>query len=468
VLLTGTTIEPETLPPREAAADLLDIPRSNSVRSTRGVSIAAAVVQFGLLGIAAFAIVALVAGSHVRSSGNDEAIRDARELALIISDAVVGPLVTPELIAGDPAAIAAIDAVVDGMVANGPVTRVKVWSPDGTIVYSDQHELIGKTYELDPKVAESVISHEPVIEVAQVGEVENELDADPADGDQLEAYMPFQLDSGDWMIYEHYQHASTVSAGAEVITATFSPVVLRSLIALELLQLPLAWWLARRVRSTQRQKVMLLQRALDASDDERRRLAQDLHDGVVQDLAGVSFSVDAVRHDPHVRESPAIVGTLDKVVDEAQKSIRSLRTLLVDIYPPSLDDGDLVGALNDLLVPLEAGGVRTEFVDTATGALSPLTHGLLYRAAREALRNVERHAQATSVRLVLRDGAHGHVVLEIIDDGCGFDLAAREERPPDGHFGVRMLGDLVRAADGDINIESALGEGTTVRMSVPK
>jgi signal transduction histidine kinase len=270
------------------------------------------------------------------------------------------------------------------------------------------------------------------------------------------------------MLYEHYQHASAVSAGAEVITATFSPVVLKSLIALELLQLPLAWWLARRVRASQRQKAMLLQRALDASDDERRRIAQDLHDGVVQDLAGMSFSVDAVRHDPLVRTSPAIVGTLDRVVDEAQKSIRSLRTLLVDIYPPSLDEGDLVGALNDLLVPLEASGVHTEFVDTVTGTLSPLTHGLLYRAARESLTNVQRHAGASTVRVVMRDGQENEVVMEIIDDGRGFDVAARDERPPDGHFGVRILADLVRAADGDIVIESAPGRGTIVRMRVPR
>jgi signal transduction histidine kinase len=189
---------------------------------------------------------------------------------------------------------------------------------------------------------------------------------------------------------------------------------------------------------------------------------------VVQDLAGVSFSVDAVRHDPAVSDSPEIASTLERVVDEAQKSIRSLRTLLVDIYPPSLDDGDLVSALNDLLAPLEAAGLRTEFTDTATGTLSPVTHGLLYRAAREALRNVDRHAAASSVRVLLHDDGADGVVMEIIDDGQGFDVAARDERPADGHFGVRMLRDLVRAADGDISIESAPGRGTTVRMSVPR
>jgi signal transduction histidine kinase len=468
VLATGTIEDSKTESRQAKSADLLDLPRSQRPRSTRGVSIAAAVVQFAILGVAAFTVVALVAGSRVRSSGNDEAIRDAREWASLISDDVVGPRITPELMAGDPAAIAELDEIVQGMVKNGPVTRVKVWTPEGKIVYSDDHDLIGQTFPLESTVVDALRTEQPVISVAQPGDIENELDTDDSSGHQLEVYMPFRLSSGEWMIYEHYQHESAVSAGAEVITATFSPVVLKSLIALELVQLPLAWWLARRVRAAQRQKAMLLQRALDASDDERRRIAADLHDGVVQDLAGMSFSVDAVRHDPLVRNDPAIVGTLDRVVEEAQKSIRSLRTLLVDIYPPSLDEGDLVGALNDLLAPLAAAGVRTEFVDRVTGSVSPLTYGLLYRAAREALKNVERHAEASSVRVVMRDGEEGDVVMEIIDDGRGFDVAARDERPVDGHFGVRMLRDLVRAADGDIVIDSAVGRGTTVRMWVPR
>ncbi|MBI4933991.1 MAG: sensor histidine kinase [Actinobacteria bacterium] len=465
---TGTIDDTETAATEATSAELLSLPRSHRPRSMRGVSIAAAVVQFAILGVAAFTVVALVAGSRVRSSGNEEAIRDAREWASLISDDVVGPRITPELMAGDPAAIAELDKIVRGMVENGPVTRVKVWTPEGKIVYSDDHDLIGQTFTLEPAVIDALRTEQPVISVAQPEVVENELDVDDGSGHQLEVYMPFRLASGEWMLYEHYQHESAVSAGAEVITATFSPVVLKSLIALELIQLPLAWWLARRVRATQRQRAMLLQRALDASDDERRRIAADLHDGVVQDLAGMSFSVDAVRHDPLVRSDPAIVSTLDRVVDEAQKSIRSLRTLLVDIYPPSLDDGDLVGALNDLLTPLQAAGVRTEFVDTVTGTLSPLTHGLLYRAARESLKNVERHAAASSVRVVMRDGDEHEIVMEIIDDGCGFDVAARDERPADGHFGVRMLRDLVRAADGDIVIDSAPGRGTVVRMWVPR
>jgi signal transduction histidine kinase len=430
------------------------------------VSIAAAVVQFAILGVAAVTVVALIAGSRVRTTGTNESIRDAREWASLLSSDVVGPLVTPELLAGDPAAIAAMDHVVQSMVLKGPVSRLKIWTPEGVVVYSDQHELIGQTFPLDPKVAEALRTVQPVVTFTTPGSTENALDS--SGERQLEVYLPFRLADGTLLIYEHYQHSSLVSEGAAKVTAAFSPLVLRSLIALELVQLPLAWWLARRVRASQRQRGLLLQRALDASDDERRRIAQDLHDGVVQDLAGMSYTLDAVRHDPRVVEAPSVASALGRVVDEAQKSIREVRTLLFDIYPPSLEDGDLVGALSDLLAPLEAQGVRTEFVDSATGTMSPVTHGLLYRTAREALRNVERYAEATSVRVALHDHQRDTVMMEIVDDGRGFDMEGLEERQADGHFGVRVIRDLVEAADGELHIVSAIGRGTTVRLVVPR
>jgi signal transduction histidine kinase len=211
-----------------------------------------------------------------------------------------------------------------------------------------------------------------------------------------------------------------------------------------------------------------MQSALDASDNERRRIAQDLHDGVVQDLAGVSYAIDAVRHDPAVQNSPAIASTLDRVVGEAQRSIRGLRTLLVDIYPPSLEEGDLAGALGDLLAPFDAHGVRTEFRDLATGSMSSVAHSLIYRTTREALRNVEKHAHASSVQVILTDHDKNMVRLEIIDDGVGFSNEAFEDAQADGHFGIRLLGDVASAAGGELHIESAPRKGTRVQLVVPR
>lgn len=440
--------------------------RPKKRRAPRGVSLALLFVQFAVVGVAILSVVALVAGSRIRSTSTNESIRDARELAKLLSHDLLAPRITPELLQQDPAAIGEMDSLVQDLVAHGPVNRVKLWLPNGLVFYSDEHRYIGRTYTLEPDVMAVFGSGETVVDFTQIDKPENEFDTQ--DQQQLDVYLPVTLSDGTVVLYEHMQHISAVSAGAEKVTAAFSPVIIRSLIALELLQLPLAWWLARRVRASQRQRMMLMQSALDASDNERRRIAQDLHDGVVQDLVGVSYAIDMVRHDPSVSASPIASSTLDRVVGEAQRSIRGLRTLLVDIYPPSLEEGDLTGALNDLLAPFEAHGVRTEFIDLATGEMSSVAHSLIYRTTREALRNVEQHAHATSVTVTLRDHARNTVLLEIVDNGVGFGPAALEAAQADGHLGVRLLTDVARAAGGDLDIDSQPGHGTRVELVVPR
>ena len=383
-----------------------------------------------------------------------------------MANEIVAPKMTPELIAGEPEAVASMDAVIKSIVGRGTINRVKVYTPTGVVLYSDEHQLIGQQFPLEADVVATLTSNKPVVIFTDLTGPENAYERDL--DSQLEVYMPMKLVTGETLIYEHDQHTSAVSAGADQVTAAFSPLVIRSLIALELLQLPLAWWLARRVRDTQRQRSLLLQSALDASDGERRRIAQDLHDGIVQDLAGVSFAVDAVRHDPLVQQSPTAVATLDRVVDKAQASIRGLRTLLVDIYPPNLEEGDLAGALTDLLSPFEAKGVQTEFRDEITGSVTSASHGLMYRTAREALRNVEQHAAASTVSVVLRDHDDRAVEMLITDDGRGFRPEQLEAQQADGHFGVRLLGDVARAAGGELQLDSTPGNGTRVLLVVPR
>ena len=162
------------------------------------------------------------------------------------------------------------------------------------------------------------------------------------------------------------------------------------------------------------------------------------------------------------------MSTLDHVVEEAQRSIRSLRTLLVDIYPPRLEEGDLAGAIGDLLATLEAKGIHTSFQDTTATPISSMSHALIYRTAREALRNVEKHSEATTVDLLLNDLPAGEVMLEIIDDGKGFDRQDFQASQDDGHVGIRLLADVTAAAGGTLKLESEKGEGTRVVLVVPR
>ncbi len=148
-----------------------------------------------------------------------------------------------------------------------------------------------------------------------------------------------------------------------------------------------------------------------------------------------------------------------------RSGIGGLRSLLVDIYPPRLADGGLEAALGDLAQAVRSRGIAVE-VDVAPLDLDTTRQGLVYRVARECLGNVSRHsgAHTATVRLY-RDGAEA--VLEIADDGVGFDVPQVLAAPPEGHFGLRVLGDVAADADARLEVASAPGAGTRWRLRFP-
>ncbi len=98
--------------------------------------------------------------------------------------------------------------------------------------------------------------------------------------------------------------------------------------------------------------------------------------------------------------------------------------------------------------------------------VSEAAERLLFRVAQEAIRNAARHSGAASISATVA-GGDGTAVLEVADDGVGFDTVAAAERPEEGHLGLRLMEDLVRDAGGRFEIDSAPGRGTVVRVEVP-
>src|SRR4051794_34822387 len=117
------------------------MPREQSVRRT--------VLVFALTGLTAVLVLGLVAVQLLRSTGTREAVRDARRLSGLAGRAVVAPQLSPGVLRGDPASLAALDRVVRRRLLGGPFVRVKVWDRSGRIVYSDEPRLIGARYQLD-------------------------------------------------------------------------------------------------------------------------------------------------------------------------------------------------------------------------------------------------------------------------------------------------------------------------------
>ena len=232
-----------------------------------------------------------------------------------------------------------------------------------------------------------------------------------------------------------------------------------------LLTTPLVLLLTRRLARAAREREGLLQAAVRASDAERLRIARDLHDGVVQDLAGSSYTLSTVAARPTVDDG--VRQELDGVGRSLRTSMRSLRSLLVEIYPPNLERAGLAPALADLATRLRPRGidVRTSVPD---GLGLPLeTATLLFRTAQEALLNVVKHARASQVDVVVSESP-GILQMDIADDGVGFDVASALSAPRSGHLGLCVLADLAGAHRATLDIRTGPGIGTHLRLRVPR
>src|SRR5262249_48763063 len=152
--------------------------------------------------------------------------------------------------------------------------------PDGEIVYSNEPRLIGTRYPLGAGELAALNQGLIKAEASDLAAPENKYERQYKK--LLEVYLPIRVPDGSRLLFEAYYRYDGVSASGHRIWSSFAPVALGSLVALELLQIPLAWSLARRLRQRQMERELLLHRAIETSDVERRRIASDLHDGVVQ------------------------------------------------------------------------------------------------------------------------------------------------------------------------------------------
>ena len=422
--------------------------------------VAVPVLQFVLAGLVALVIVGLALSVASRRVGEREAITDARGRTLAKAQNLVEPALTEDLLAGDPAAVRAMDRVVRDEVLDDSLVRVKIWRTDGTILYSDEPRLIGARYELGEDEQAAIRDDQVEAEVSDLDGPENRFER--SEGKLLEVYLPLQAPGGDRVLFESYSRYGAVEASGQRIWRSFAPFTLGSLVALQLVQIPLAWSLARRLRARVVEREELLERAVSASDHERRRIAQDLHDGVVQDLAGVSYSLAAAtRQDrsPTADELRAAAGTV-------RASIEALRTLVVEIYPPNLTEEGLGPALADLLGRSRASGLEVALDTSELAAEVPVVAArLVYRTVQEAVRNVVTHAGATVVRVRAGSDA-ARVWADVVDDGRGFDVDAARQAARGGHVGLLGLADLAREGGGRMSITSSPGQGTTVHVEV--
>jgi signal transduction histidine kinase len=286
-----------------------------------------------------------------------------------------------------------------------------------------------------------------------------------ARGKVLEIYRPVRTPSGQPLLFETDSRYDAVIAHSGQMWLDISLIAVGSLLLMHMLWVPLSWVLVSRLRQARRQRDLLLDRALSASAEERRRIAGTLHDGVVQDLAATSFVVAGSAQQAHRAAQIQLAQRLETAAAGVRASIGALRSLLVDIYPPNLRVAGLSATLADLATSLETRGMHVVVAEDADLDLDPTTQTLIYRVAQECLRNADRHGQATNatVRIRRRDD---RVRLDVVDDGVGFDAAATLASPGEGHFGLRVMRDLAAEHGAELAVASLPGVGTQWRLEV--
>jgi len=224
------------------------------------------------------------------------------------------------------------------------------------------------------------------------------------------------------------------------------------------------------LRRAERDRRSLLRQLLTAQEDERRRLAGDLHDDAIQSLAAALLHLDVLearlaRADALVL--PGVGEHLGRVRHNLEHALRAARAFLFDLRAHLLDAEGLRAALGLQLERLAETGCTTELEWSLDGPLDDDLETVLFRALQEALANVAKHARATAVRVQVRsEGAT--VVAQVDDDGVGFDpMETRAWATATGHLGLRFMAERIEAAGGGVRIDSAPGRGARITLRLP-
>ena len=220
----------------------------------------------------------------------------------------------------------------------------------------------------------------------------------------------------------------------------------------------------RQLRELNEERQRLLGRLVVAQEEERQRIAGDIHDDPIQVMAAAAVRLDMVER--------AVLGTseqqtVDKAADTVQQAIGRLRHLVFELRPPALDREGLVVAIRQYLDRLvEDTGVDAGLHADLDEEPARETRTALYRIVQEALTNVRKHAEARTIEVTLAR-QEGGVLARVRDDGAGFVPKAEAGRSRPGHLGLQSMRERAEALGGWWRVESYPGHGATVEFWLP-
>ncbi|MFE2536615.1 sensor histidine kinase [Streptomyces sp. NPDC059371] len=426
-------------------------PESGGSRTVRH-----AVIAMVLIGLGAFTVVGAATVFAAESIAKKTALAEAARSAQLMGNVIFKPAM-PRLIRGDRTAWAQLDEAVQARESEAGVVRVKVWNRQGDVLYSNEHQAIGMSFPLNDDVRKTIDQHASWADLSDLSDEEN-ITEPHGDSRLVEVYVPLDLPSGERLALEVYSTDERVATARGELMRTLVPFSILALLLLLLAQLPVSVQLLRRVSQADAERSRLLSKALTASERERRAIARDLHDGVVQDLAGAGYALAAVRADLPPGTTAAASGMLDRISDVLRGAVGSLRTLMVDIYPPDLTEDGLPQAVELLAERLRREGIAVTTTVDVRAALGPDLAAAAYRCARECVTNILKHAEAGRASIDVT-GCQDRLLVVVTDDGKGPGTALGST----GHLGLQLIRDTASELGGEVTVAQRPGGGTEVR-----
>ena len=271
-----------------------------------------------------------------------------------------------------------------------------------------------------------------------------------------------------WLLALASLVAPAIAAGQAALHRPVDvPAFVLGSVVLSLLALARVAGLASQVAAQASERKRLLDGVVRATEEERMRVAGNLHDGPIQRLTGLGYMVELTqgRFDHgELAASRELLGTLEEGI---YNEVAALRRVMAELRPPVLDEFGLPAALRDYAADYqERCGIECTVLARPGLRLDPSLETVLYRVAQEALANVAKHSGAAraTVMLSVQDGL---ARLSVRDDGSGFDVRGTTRRLGREHFGLASMRERVEMAGGSLRVSSEQGAGTTVTAAVP-
>ena len=427
------------------------------------------IIRYLAMSAAVLVVIGAVTAAFVSRLAVDEEVHEARDQTRAMADRIASPLVDEAVRHGDPEALALLDRVLENRMRDGSVTHIVVYTEEGLVLWSDKEGIREQHIRLEDDVAALLGTQNTSIR--EPGEGEPHPWSEPGDEDLIEVYAGARDADDVPFVFEAYMSPEVLADNRADLFQGLLPILLGMILLFMVATLPLAIDLARRVDRAAESRSVLLRASLVALQDERRRVAQILHDGVIQDLAAVGYTLTTLTD-----QAPGVTPmddrgreTTGRIQELIQDDLRQLRSLVGDLFPADLDGGNLTAALGAVRSrSKERYGLEVTLDLQGLEDLDDATSGAVYRVVREALTNVGNHAQAAATVVSVHRRADG-VAVTVADDGVGLSGA---EALGDGdnrreHLGLRLMSRQLEELNGWGRLADGAHGGAVLTAWIP-